>query len=217
MKHLLKASLLVVAFVMGALYHANAQEIAISHIPNLSTQTAPSINIRYVDMDVITSKYVLAIEYQEWVTLASDSAKKVLTAKYQEAKDFEDKCQKKLNNNKYASRPAYEKDLKKLETMYKEAQKLEQTLTAEFNAENARRMQQLQDSIVNYIAEYNVFRKYDAILLKSAGVIFNPALDITNEVVDGLNKRHEMVIKVEVPMPDEGLVPVKAEDNTITP
>lgn len=64
MKYLLKASLLVVAFI-GVLYHANAQEIAISHIPNISTQTAPLINIRYVDMDVITSKYVLAIEYQE--------------------------------------------------------------------------------------------------------------------------------------------------------
>lgn len=216
MKYLLKASLLVVAFI-GALYHANAQEIAISHIPNISTQTAPLINIRYVDMDVITSKYVLAIEYQEWAILASDSVKNVLTAKYKEAKDFEDKCQKKLNNNKYASRPAYEKDLKRLETMYKEAQQLEQTLTTEFNAENARRMQQLQDSIMNYITRYNVACKYDAILLKSAGVIFNPALDITNEVVNGLNKRYEKTIEVEIPMPDEGLVPVKAEDNTITP
>ena len=140
-----------------------------------------------------------------------------MTKKYNVAKDFEAACQKKLNNNKYASRPAYEKDLKKLQTMVEDAQKLEESLTKEYQRESAARMQVLQDSIMNYIVEYNVTRKYDAILYKAAGVLFNPALDITKEIIVGLNKRYSKPVEIEALLPDEGLVPQKMEDNTITP
>ncbi len=32
---------------------------------------------------------------------------------------------------------------------------------------------------------------YDAILLRESGVLFNPALDITQEVIAGLNARYK--------------------------
>lgn len=209
-----KACLCAVAMVVGSSTMINAQEVAISHIAQPAT---PSLNIRYVDMDEITANYTMAIEYQQWATLTSDSIKAVLTKKYNVAKDFEAACQKKLNNNKYASRPAYEKDLKKLQTMVEDAQKLEESLTKEYQRESAARMQVLQDSIMNYIVEYNVTRKYDAILYKAAGVLFNPALDITKEIIVGLNKRYSKPVEIEALLPDEGLVPQKEEDNTITP
>ena len=40
---------------------------------------------------------------------------------------------------------------------------------------------------------YNSTRGYDAILLKQAGLYFNPALDITDEIVKGLNSRYTRV------------------------
>ncbi len=52
---------------------------------------------------------------------------------------------------------------------------------------------QLTDSIEAFIKDYNRKKGYDAILYKAAGVYFNPALDITNEVIDGLNKRYNKV------------------------
>lgn len=209
-----KACLCAIVMVAGSSTMINAQEVAISHI---AQPAAPSLNIRYVDMDEITANYTMAIEYQKWATTTSDSIKEVLTKKYNAAKDFEATCQKKLNNNKYASRPAYERDLKKLQTMVENAQKLEETLTKEYQHESATRMQALQDSIMSYIIEYNVTRKYDAILYKAAGVLFNPALDITKEIVVGLNKRYNKPVEIEMPLPDEGLVPQKGEDKTITP
>ena len=87
----------------------------------------------------------------------------------------------------------------------------------EYQRESAARMQVLQDSIMNYIVEYNVTRKYDAILYKAAGVLFNPALDITKEIIVGLNKRYSKPVEIEALLPDEGLVPQKMEDNTISP
>ena len=54
---------------------------------------------------------------------------------------------------------------------------------------------QLNDSIDSYIKDYNAKHGYDAILFKNAGVYFNPALDITNEVIEGLNARYNKVEK----------------------
>ena len=63
------------------------------------------------------------------------------------------------------------------------------------NTENELAQQQLQlnDSIENYIKEYNKTKGYDAILFKAAGVYFNPALDITNDIISGLNARYNKV------------------------
>ena len=49
---------------------------------------------------------------------------------------------------------------------------------------------QLTDSIESFIKEFNKTKGYDAILYKAAGVYFNPALDITDEVIKGLNARY---------------------------
>lgn len=217
MNILSKASLLAIALIIGTSYQSNAQVATMSHISDLNAPTITTTNIRYVDMDVISAKYTLAVEYHEWAMLASDSVKNVLAIKYKEVRDFEAKCQKKLQSNQYKSDQAVRNDQKKLQKMVEDTQKLEQTLTAEFNAENARRMQQLQDSIISFITDYNAIHRYDAILYKSAGVLFNPSLDITNEIVIGLNKQYSKPKEIIIPLPDEGLMPQKAEDKTITP
>ena len=59
------------------------------------------------------------------------------------------------------------------------------------NQDMALRQQALMDSINNFIIEFNKERKYDAILLRDAGLFFNPALDITPEVIQGLNARYK--------------------------
>lgn len=207
---------LALAIIGGASTMANAQdEYAVMPISEVGEQATPSLNIRVVDSDVILSKFVKAIEYKEWVAAKSDSIKKVLEKKYKAAQDFEAKCQKKVQNNQYKSQQAYESDVKKFQSMVESAQKLEEKLTKEYQAENTKRSSLVQDEIVAYINEYNLSRRYDAILYKSAGVVFNPALDITTEILTGLNARYAKTI--EVPLPDQGLEPQKAEDKTIVP
>ncbi len=201
--------------IMGAsISTTNAQEVAEAQ---LSQSATPSLNIRYIDMDMITANYQMAVEYQQWAATTTDSVKSVLTKKYQEAKDFEAKCQKKLQNNQYKSDQAVRNDQKKLQKMVDDAQALEARLTKEYGEENAKRLQELQDSIMVYVTEYNAAHKYDAILLRSAGVLFNPSLDITNEILAGLNGKYNKPVVNEIPTADQGLEPVKAEDNTIIP
>ena len=217
MKAFSKASLLAIAFLVGASNLSNAQVTAISNISEVNAPATPSTNIRYVDMDVITEGFVLAVEFQQWAKTTSDSMKTVVEDKYKAAQKLEASIQSKLNNNKYASRPAYEKDVKKYQDMVTDIQVLEKKLTEELQFESAKRMQMLQDSIESYITEYNLAHRYDAILYKSAGIFFNPTLDITNEILRGLNSRYSKPVEIEIPLPDKGLEPQKMEDKTITP
>ena len=103
--------------------------------------------------------------------------------------------------------------------MVESAQKLEEKLTKEYQTENSKRSQALQDEIIAYINEYNITRKYDAILYKSAGLVFNPALDITDEIIVGLNEKYVKPQEdVAAPVSNQELgTPVKGEDNTVTP
>lgn len=79
--------------------------------------------------------------------------------------------------------------------MQNEAQR--QVSTLENNMQKAMMDAQktVNDSITKFIEEYNATRGYDAILYKNATLYINPALDITNEVVEGLNARYNKVKK----------------------
>ncbi len=77
--------------------------------------------------------------------------------------------------------------------MQQDAQNYLAKLQRDTEQELAQQQQQLTDSIESFIKDYNKTKGYDAILLKAAGVYFNPALDITDEVVKGLNARYNKV------------------------
>lgn len=71
------------------------------------------------------------------------------------------------------------------------------TATQELIAGNAKR---LQDSIHNYLVDFNAENKFDAIIstdITSPVLIYNPALDVTAEVVKGLNARYKAAPKAE--------------------
>ena len=102
MKAFSKASLLAIALLVGASNLSNAQVTAISNISEVNAPATPSTNIRYVDMDVITEGFVLAVEFQQWAKTTSDSMKTVVEDKYKAAQKLEASIQSKLNNNKYA-------------------------------------------------------------------------------------------------------------------
>jgi outer membrane protein len=99
--------------------------------------------------------------------------------------------QQKLNANGYLSEDSYKADVNSFNN--KQAQAQNYLANEQQKASNAMAVQEqrLNDSINNFIVDYNEAHHYDAILYKAAGVYFNPSLDITKEVIEGLNKRYK--------------------------
>jgi outer membrane protein len=152
-------------------------------------------NIRYIDADSITEHYNLAKDYKEWLIKKNESLEANVKSLYLAAQRFEASCQKKAQSNGYLTEESYKADVQKYQNMITNASKKEQALRRQAAEEDAQWTQQLQDSINSYIIDYNKEHKYDAILYKAAGVYFNPTLDITNDIIEGLNSRYTKVAK----------------------
>lgn len=152
-------------------------------------------NYRYVDLDTILSKYNLAKDYNEEMLRKQSELEGEMRRHENTIASAANTMQKKMQNNGYLSEDAFRADQQRLENMRNNAQNkvgaMQQTLATE--AEAAQKT--LNDSIEAFIKDYNLKHGYDAILFKAATLYINPALDITDEVVEGLNARYNKIKK----------------------
>lgn len=152
--------------------------------------TSSIINIRYIDGDSVLSRYLLAQDLQEATMRAVQRLDNARNAKAAEIQKFGASIEQKARSNGYLNQQSYEADMQKLQKMQQDAENYIASLSRNADNELGQQQQQLSDTIEKVIREFNESRGYDAILYKNAGVYFNPALDITNEVVDELNARY---------------------------
>lgn len=152
-------------------------------------------NYRYVDLDTILSKYNLAKDYNEEMLRMQTNFENVGRQKESSIQNLVATIQKKQQNNSYLSEASYMDDMQKLENMQVSAQKELEKM--QVNMQNAAFEAQkiVNDSIESFVKEFNKSRKYDAILFKAATLYIDPSLDITEEVVIGLNARYNNVAK----------------------
>lgn len=162
-----------------------------------SSKTATHIlpNYRYVDLDSVLSKYNLAKDFNEEMLRMQNnmaSAEKHHTTKIQ---NFANTMQNKMQNNGYLSEASYRQDEQTLNNLQNEAQKAMATLQTNMQNAALQGQQAVIDSITEFVKEYNKTRGYDAIFQKASTLYINPELDITDDVVEGLNARYNKVSK----------------------
>lgn len=154
-----------------------------------------SLNIRYIDGDSITAKYNFAKDLQESAVRAYSKLEAAQQSRQNDLQTFGKSIDSKMKTNGYLSEESYKADVMKFQKMQSDAENYLAGMERNTQMELAQQQQQLNDSIQAFIKEYNKTKGYDAILFKAAGVYFNPALDITDEVIKGLNERYTKVAK----------------------
>ena len=152
-----------------------------------------AVNIRYIDADSIAAHYNLAKDFKEAQLRQINKIDNAQRTRTSELQKLGNQIQQKINNNGYLSQESFQSDQETFNKKQAEAQNYLASLQREAEQEMIQQQIQLTDSIEAFIKDYNRKKGYDAILYKAAGVYFNPALDITNEVIDGLNKRYNKV------------------------
>lgn len=148
-------------------------------------------NIRYIDMDSIVAAYTLAQEISSQAATAMQELQAKQRQKESEIATYGNNIQQKMNNNGYLSQESYDADVRSFNAKQTQAQNYLMQENQKVQQALAIRDRELQDSIHNFLVDYNRTHRYDAILLKAAGIYFNPALDITGEVIEGLNARYQ--------------------------
>lgn len=198
---LIAASFAAIAFI-GTAFGAscssdNANKDASANGKTATAKTADANlpNYRYVDLDTVLSKYNLAKDYNEEMLRMQTNMESAAKRHENKIQNFAATMQNKMKNNGYLSEASYRQDEQTIGNMQNEAQRNIAALQNNFQNAAAQAQQAVIDSITAFIKDYNKKRGYDAIFQKASTLYINPALDITDEVVEGLNARYNKVAK----------------------
>lgn len=170
----------------------NVKETASQDTAPATTESAQSLKIAYVDIDSLLNNYKFSVTLRNEMLRKGENMRMTLSEKAKVIQaDMED-FQRKMENNVYATRQRAEEEQTRILKSQEDYARLEQRLVNELSAEEQKNNLILRDSINNFLKDYNVANGYDLILSRMADNILlaNEALDITKEVIDGLNNRY---------------------------
>ena len=150
----------------------------------------PTTNIRYYNMDSVMANYDLVKTFNEANLRTMTELQNAQRSREGELNRMAANIQQKVQSNGYLSEASYNADMAELNKKQQSAQNYLGSLQTKAQEEALRQQEEFIDSLNNFLAEYNKTRHYDAILLYAPGELFNPALDITDDIISGLNSRY---------------------------
>ncbi|MDD6854535.1 MAG: OmpH family outer membrane protein [Prevotella sp.] len=150
------------------------------------------MKIAYVEVDSIMSQYQYWKDVMKLMQGKEANIQKTLQGKQQSLQQAAASFQQGIQSNKF-SRDEAQQIQANLQMQAQEGDQLQQRLSNEYQKEVSKYNQALSDSIHHFLAEYNKDKKFTLILAKQGDNILyaNNALDITDQVVAGLNKRYK--------------------------
>lgn len=172
---------------------------------SVESEGTTSLKIAYVELDSLMSKYQLYKDYSEVLTRKGNNIQNTLAKKQRALETHAASVQKKYDNNGFTTRDELERAQASIQNEQMELAQLADRLNNEFNAEQARINEEARDSIQSFLKKYNKTKKYDYVLVKAGDnlLIANPKLDITEEIVKGLNKRYKISSEITELIKDE--------------
>lgn len=167
--------------------------------PAVAEETSTGMKIAYVEVDSLMTQYNFAKEYSVTLQKKSNNARNTLTQKGNQLQAAINNFQQKVNNNAFTSREQAASQQTAIERQQRDLQELQGRLEGELANETAKFNEALRDSLQNFLKAYNKDKKYDMILSKAGDNILlaEKKYDITQDVINGLNKRYKSVSKKE--------------------
>lgn len=163
---------------------------------NNNTPTS-GMKIAYVEVDSLMSQYKFCKDYTLILQKKSNNARNTLNAKGKQLQAAAANFQQKMQNNGFASREQAASVQAAIQRQDQDLQELQNRLGSELDAETAKYNKALRDSLQNFLKDYNKSKKYDLIISKAGDNILyaDKRHDITQDVINGLNKRYKSTFK----------------------
>ena len=151
------------------------------------------MKIAFVEVDSLMTQYTFAKDYTVTLEKKSNNARNTLNQKGNALQAAVNNFQQKLNNNGFQSREQAESVQAAIQRQQSDLQQLQARLENELASETAKFNQALRDSLNNFLQAYHKDKTYDLILSKAGdNLLFaNKKFDITQDVINGLNKRYK--------------------------
>lgn len=191
-KTVLKGCAALALGLMMAQCNGNQQTAAPAVATTSQGVATSGLKIAYVEVDSLLSSYQLCIDMNQEMVKKEENVRATLNDKGKKLENEQQEFQYKFENNAFTKARA-EEEYARLMKKAQELEELKVQKAEELAIENQKNNLQLRDSINNFIKLYNAEKQYDFIL-SNAGfdnlLYGNPALNITGEIIEGLNKRY---------------------------
>ena len=159
---------------------------------------ATGLRIAYVELDSLMSQYQLYKDYEGVLTRKGADIQNTLGQRQRRLESSAAAMQRKYENNGFVSPERAQQEYQRIQKQQQELEALQQKLMNDLAAENQKNSLELRDSINSFLKVYNQTKGYDLIISNTAfdNLLYgNPAYNITNEIVEGLNARYNPSIK----------------------
>ena len=166
--------------------------------PAVATQVAcegaSSLKIAYVDIDTLLTNYNLWKDLNEDMIRKEENVRVTLNEKAQDLQNDIEEFERKLNNNGFATRERAESEQSRILKKRQDLEELQERLSNELAIESNKNNVLFRDSINSFINQYNKQKGYNVILSRLGDNILyiDYSMNITQEIIDGLNARHAL-------------------------
>ena len=149
--------------------------------------------VAYINVDSLLLNYNFSVDLNEQILKKQENAKANYTQKARSLQSEAEEFQYKLQNGAFATRERAEQEQQRLLKKQQELQELDGRLSQELMEQTQAMNEQLRDTVVRYLKEYNQDKGYQMIFSNTAGspvFMADDVYNITNEVIEFLNKRY---------------------------
>ncbi len=153
------------------------------------------LKIAYIDVDSLLANYTFYQDLAEEMTRKEENYRLALTEENNKLQKEYAEHQKKLANGVYSSAERAQSEenrfQKRNQSLMDKSEKYSQELMAESNANS----QKISETVDNFVKEYNKTHGYNMIISKASLLYADDALNITAEILEGLNAAYNQTEK----------------------
>ncbi len=149
------------------------------------------LKIAYIDVDSMLSSYLFYQDLAEEMLRKEENSRLLLNeeaAKFQ--KDVDD-FNNKLQNNVYSSQERVNQEQNRLIGKQQELDELSAKLSNELVLESNKNAEKVSEAVNAFLKEYNKEKGFNLIFSKASIMLADESMDITAEVIEGLNKGYK--------------------------
>ena len=151
------------------------------------------LKIAYIDTDTLLAKYQYAIDMEKEIREYGEQQRRY---GQQQVDAFQKDYNSYLQTGSTMTLTQQQSKEAELKQRAEKMQTLEQELMTKIADKQSSETVKVMNAIMAYVREYNAAnQQFDIIITKAATLYINPAMDITNEIVEGLNEEYKNIKK----------------------
>ena len=152
-----------------------------------STEQIVGLKIAYINVDSLLANYQYYQDLAEEITRKEENYRLALTEEANKWQKDVEAHQKKIANSVYSSVERAQSEENRLGKRQQSLQEKSDKYTQELLAERDANSQKISETVDNFVKEYNKTHGFNMIISKASLLYADEALNITAEILEGLN------------------------------